>query len=263
MSSDSVVEEVINSAVADDAPSMGLPLRSKIKLLRGLYVAETGEWHDTAVVRELNGSDEEYMATLGSEDKLSFTEFMTGFLDRALVSVGSLRNPGLSNKLILPDRNVVFLAITRATYGAEKEVVVSCNKCGTEQAVIIELDNDFPVLGYDRNLREPISVTLSKGEVKMRIPNGEDTIYATNNSDDNPALLNTLIYARCVVSTASFQDSVEWAKDLPVPDRRKLDSAISEATEGLGPQLKVVETRCDSCANQMRLGMDWVSLLLY
>ena len=68
--------------------------------------------------------------------------------------------------------------------------------------------------------------------------------------------------ARCVISSATFEENVEWARDLSIPDRRKMDDAIMSSMEGVGPQLGEVDTRCSECKAPVSYTMDWVSLLL-
>jgi hypothetical protein len=260
--SDDQVADQIAAASSSDAPKMPSPLEGSIPLLRGLHSAATDEWHDTAVVRELNGADEEALTQLAKKKDLGYTEYMTGILERAVVSIGSLPAKGVIDKLILPDRDVLFLAIVKATYGMEREVRARCPECKEPQSLVLELDEDFKVEGMGRDWRTPATVELSKGTVEFRYPNGEDTRYATGESADNVAHLNTLIIARCVISSATFEENVEWARDLSIPDRRKMDDAIMSSMEGVGPQLGEVDTRCSECKAPVSYTMDWVSLLL-
>lgn len=260
MSDDQVVDQ-IEAASASDVPRMASPESGEVKLLRGLYDADNDQWHDTAHVRELTGADEEYLSDLSDRKGISYVEYLSGFLDRAVATIGTLPAKGLINKLILPDRDTLFLGIVKATYGKEREVQGQCPECGHKQGIVLELDVDFPVVGLDRDFRTPIEVPMSKGTAQFRYPNGEDTIYASSKAD-NVAHMNTLIIARCVVSEAPYEESIEWARDLGLADRRKVDTAILDATDGVGPQLGEVDTRCAECNEEITLRLDWVSLLL-
>lgn len=256
------VVDQIQAASSDSVPVIDTPLDNTVQLLRGLHVQETDDWHTTAVVRELTGADEEYLFELGARDDVTYTEYTSGFLERAVVSIGSLPAKGITNKLILPDRDVLFLAITKATYGKDKEVSTVCPHCGHEQNIILELEKDFPIVGADRDYRSYIEVELSKGMVQLRYPTGEDTAYATKKAKNLPHL-NTLILARCIVAEGqSIEERIEWAQELGVADRRKVDKAITDSTTGVGPQLEGVDTHCAECNGELSLKMDWVSLLL-
>jgi hypothetical protein len=249
------------AANAADVPVMASPHSGEVQLLRGVYVEDTQEWHDTATVTELTGSDEEYLTALSNKANITYTDYMTGFLERAVLTVGSLPAKGVVNKLILPDRDMLFLAIVKATYGDEREVTAKCPVCEEVQNIIIELDTDFPVLGMDRDFRSPLSVSMSKGISKFRHPNGEDTAYATGTADST-SRMNTLLIASTVLSEAPLEERIAWALDLSLGDRRKVDLAIMAASEGVGPQLDGVKTRCVKCEEDISLRMDWVSLLL-
>lgn len=261
---DDVVVDQINEAAKDDAPVLAEPYPNSVELLRGLHDPMNDTWHSTATVRELNGEDEEALAVLGNKDDLNYTEYMTSILERAVVSIGSL--PGsfdVVNKLILPDRDLLFLQIIKATYGIEREVKATCSACGEQQNIVIELEEDFPVKGRDRDLRSPIEVPLKHGVVEFRIPNGEMTTYAVKHGSNTPEV-NTLLIAQCVITKdeTSLEERTSWARSLNVADRRKVDSVLSDAVSGVGPQLEEVETRCVKCKAEMPLLMDWVSLLL-
>lgn len=254
----------INEAARSDAPRLIDPQPNKVELLRGLQVEETGDWQTVATVKELTGADEEHLAQLGARDSINATDYMTGVLECGVVSIGDL--PGSQeyiDKLVLPDRDMLFLGIMKATYGDEREIQVTCGKCQHDQGIVLELDKDFIIIGTDRDLRTPMTVKLSKGDVQFRLPNGEMTSYALS-KHDSIAHMNTLIIAQCVITKddAPLEERIEWARDLPVPDRKKVDKALTEQVQDVGPQLGEVEARCANCETDLPLMMDWVSLLL-
>ena len=260
---DTVVDQ-INEAARDDVPLLQDPYPNTVELLRGLHDPTEDVWHSTATVRELTGADEEALASLGGGQDINYTEYMSSILERAVVSIGSL--PGsfdVVNKLILPDRDLLFLQIVKATYGIEREVKATCSSCGENQGIILELEKDFPIKGRDRDLRSNIEVHLKNGTVEFRIPNGEMTTYAVKHGSNTPEV-NTLVIAQCVITKdeTSLEERTAWARSLNVADRRKVDSALADAVQGVGPQLEEVETRCAKCKAEMPLLMDWVSLLL-
>lgn len=261
---------MINTAQADPAPSMPTPLSTSVKLLRGLG-EKNGEsvetWHDVAEVRELTGADEEYLATVEGKAGLTYTEYMNNILDRAVVKIGGLDvskfpNGTLMNKLILADRDMLFLGVVRATYGMKRDLRTVCRKCGASNDVQIDLDEDFPVTQPDFDLRDTIKVPLRRGSiVQLRLPTGEDTIEAQKGAKTD-AELNTAMLARCAVFDEGMEpeDRTQWAKDLGVADRRKLVDTLLEIN--IGPNLEAVETQCASCGEDLPILLDWVSLLL-
>lgn len=264
--SDTAVAESINEAIADPVPHMQKPLSNQIELLRGLQETVDGEvvWHTVATTKELTGADEEYLASIENEEGLTYTEYMSAILERAVVSIGGLSIKdikGVVNKLILPDRDMLFLGVLRSTYGTEREIRAMCSKCGAMNDIVIDLDEDFPIKRPSFDLREPIAISVGGTEYKLRPPNGEDTIEAQKIAKTD-AELNTVMLSRCsVFGEIAPKDRLEWARNLNVNTRRKLTNALLDLDE-LGPALEGVDTHCAECGIVMPILLDWVSLLL-
>lgn len=267
-------EEVINAAVKPDAPAMPAPRPGLVELIRGLVDKDTGVWHTSAQCRELNGSDEEWLAQLGARDGITFVEYMTGFLQRGVVSIGDINISRLSaadqvsvlNNLVFPDRDLLFLEITKATYGVEKNIRIdSCPKCGDQsQAFTIELETDFTVRNPDADLRSPVEVLAKDGsQMLFRVPNAHDTVTASKKGTSD-AEINTYIIALCVETKddVKLEERLEFAKGLSIADRRAVDAALRAVVADVGPQLGEVETRCTKCDSTIPIALDWVSLLL-
>lgn len=259
--------DTINTAIADPAPEIPRPENGDITLLRGLrHTTDSGDtWHDRAVVREMNGEDEEYLASIEGKPDIMYVEYMGAVLKRAVLSIGEVdvkQHPSVIDKLIIADRDMLFLAIVRATYGTTRTLRAICEACGTRNDVEINLNEDFPIRKPNFDVREPIEVQTSKGVVKLRLPNGEDNIEASKVSKDNTAALNTHMLARCAVwsNGSAPADTTEWARRLSVGDRKKLIRSLLDVE--LGPKLREVDTQCAKCGEQLPVVLDWVSLLL-
>ncbi len=258
--------DVINDAAADPVPSMPAPLSGEITLLRGLAFKEDDEsltWHDHATTRELTGADEEKLATLENKPGLTYTEYMNTILENAVLKIGDLnvsQMPGIANKLILADRDMLFLAVLRSTYGSTRTIRARCSECGATNDVVIDLAEDFPITHPDFDIREPIEVETSKGTVKLRMITGEDTVEAQKIAKTD-AELNTVMLSRCAVwGDLAPVDKLEWARSLSVADRKKLTETLQAID--IGPNLQGVDTHCAECEANMPILLDWVSLLL-
>lgn len=259
--------ETINALTADPVPSMPTPLSTRIELLRGLGEKNadgTENWHTTAQVRELTGEDEEYLATIEGKKGLTYTEFMNTLLERAVLKIGDLdvpSLPGIMNKLILADRDMLFLGLVRATYGVTREFRVTCPSCGVSNDIKIDLDEDFPIKTTDLDLRDTIKVETRQGIIQLRLPNGEDTIEAQKLATTD-AELNTVMLSRCSVweEGQAPQDRLVWARKLGKADRDKLIKALLDIQ--VGPDLEGVDTQCATCGKDLPIVLDWVSLLL-
>lgn len=264
--SDSTAVETVNQAIHEDpVPRMTTPAGGGVNLIRGIRQEDDEGnviWHDVAVVRELTGADEEALATLEKKPGVTYSEYMNALLSRAVESIGDLPvNDAVINKLILGDRDVLFLEIVKATYGETREVPAICVECGTHNTVELELEKDFEVVKPDFDVREPIKVTFRKKDYFLRLPNGEDTIEAQKNTS-NDAELNTVMLSRCAVfpDGDAPADTLAWARDLNVGLRRKLVNTLLEVKAG--PDMGEVNTQCAECGAELPILLDWVSLLL-
>jgi hypothetical protein len=257
--------EVINDAIADPVPHMPDAPNSVIDLMRGVYDPSIEKWHSQAEIRELTGEDEEYLASIENKKGLLYAEYMTAILNRAVVRIGDISISGAEgakviNKLILGDRDLLYLAVVKATYGDERTIKMTCNNCNGSNDVTLELDNDFPITSPTFDLQKGLEVEISSETVTLRLPNGEDTVEVSKNSK-NDAEMNTLMLSRCAVwSDGNKPDSpVKWARSLSIKDRKKLVDALLSVE--VGPKMGEVDTQCASCGETMPILLDWVSLL--
>jgi len=257
--------DAINAASAEPVPEVGSAPESIVHLIRGIREdAETGGvWHDVAEVRELTGEDEEYLASIENKKGLTYSEYMSALLARATVRIGGLavnNDPRIVDKLILGDRDLLYLNIVRATYGQTRTIRMRCKECNESNDVEIDLDEDFPLLEHDFDPKHGIDVETSKGVVNLRLPNGEDTV-TVQKSTKNDAELNTAMIARCASwpNGQGPEDREAWARKLNIADRRALVTSLLSAQ--VGPQIGEVKTQCAVCDEDMSIMLDWVSLL--
>jgi hypothetical protein len=258
--------EIINEAIADPVPYMAGVPEVTVELIRGLYDPSDDVWHTDAEVRELTGEDEEYLASLENKKGLLYSEYMNALLSRAVIRIGTVEltaanGKKLVNQLMLGDRDLLYMAVVRATYGDTRLINVACTSCKVKNDVELLLDEDFPVTYPDFDIREGLKVETSRGMVTLRMPNGEDTVIAQKEAD-NDATLNTVMLSRCAVWPEGEAPSnpMKWARSLNIGDRKKLINALLDVE--VGPKMGEVNTQCASCGEDMPILLDWVSLLL-
>lgn len=257
----------INNAMAEPVPSMAGVPQVTIDLIRGLHDADNDVWHTEAEVRELTGEDEEYLAGLETKKGLLYSDYMASLLARAVIRIGDLiidgspKSKAIINKLMLADRDLLYLGVVKATYGDTRLINVVCSSCKTKNDVELVLEEDFPVHYPEFDIRKGLTVETSKGEVTLRLPNGDDTVYAQEHTK-NDAELNTVMLSRCAVWSKGEapQDALKWARSLNIKDRKKLINSLLDVK--VGPTLEEVDTQCASCGEDMPILLDWVSLLL-
>lgn len=252
-----VVVNTVDELFRDPVPEMPDPLDTKVDLLYGL----PGISGKTAVVREMTGEDEEFMASLGNRSELPYPEYISHLLKRTVLQIGDIdvqKNPEVIEELTVGDRDMLFLGLVKATYGPTKEFVVTCSACEQENNFVVDIDTDFPISGDIENVNENIKVTLRNGkQVLFHPPTVADSRFVAKKGK-TVAEQNTLMISRCVLS--DIPNSDEWASRLNMGDRRKIVQAILDAK--VGPVVGEVNDPCSHCGETITVVMDWVSLLL-
>jgi hypothetical protein len=251
--------DALNVALGDDIPQIAKTPSTTLELICGYFNDETNSWETSATVRELNGFDEEALAALESKNVV-YAEYMTTLLKRAVLTVGSYNvqeNPSVIERLIVGDRDLLFLKIIEATYGKIREYVVSCGSCTASNDVSISLD-EFKNREIDVDPHEPLKFTLNNGSsVELRLPNGADSEVVTKRAKTT-AEQNTLMLARCLVSP-KMANPQDWAKNLGLKDRNDLVKKLLESQPG--PVIGEVNAQCATCGKDLNIVLDWASLL--
>ena len=256
--------EVINEAIADDPPEVGKPAPTTVKLMCGLLNPETEEWQDTAVVAEMTGEDEEELDRLTTVDNLSYADYTSALLRRAVTSIGDVTvadTPAVLDDLIIGDRDLLFLGVIRATYGNVRTFSVVCPKCDEKNEVRVNLDTDFEMDYPKSDPRETRPLTLRNGKtIKVKYLTGRDA-SAIAASGDTPAVQNTEIVVHSVVwdDERTLLVRKKWAKALSLADRRTIVKAV--LGDQPGARLEEVNAPCAYCSKEISMVLDWVSLL--
>lgn len=253
----------LNNALQDPAPKVDLPTSLKVDLYRGLKTTLSNEWHTTAMVRELNGEDEEALSAFDVQKNVTYSEYMTHLLKRGVVSIGDLEVNGkaeIIDELIVGDRDALFLGVLKATYGRYREFQVTCRECSGDNDITMDLDKDFTSEPVKVDLHKPIDVKLKNNTiVQLQYPTGGDS-QAASKRGKTTAEQNTIILSRCAILDGKTTVEKEaWARGLSLADRNKLVKALFSAQPG--PRMEEVETQCSHCNAKIVLALDWVALL--
>lgn len=254
--------EVANQAIQDPAPRISPAPVTAVQLMRG--VESFDGWETEATIRELNGEDEEAIASLTNKEGLVYSDYMSALLKRAVVNIGSINvaeNPSVIDDLIIGDRDLLFVGAMKATYGRFREMEVSCGNCGSINFTTLNLDEDFKFDRPKKDFTKSLEVVLRDGNtVKVNYPTGGDSAYVAKKAK-TIAEQNTMMIARCTVwdNDASMEEKEHWAKSLGVSDRNKLVRALTSNPPG--PKMEEVKTQCAKCEGDLIILMDWVSLL--
>lgn len=264
-SNNSMDVQTANEVIANDpAPQVSVPGKTSTTLLRGIQDPDSKEWFTNAIVREMTGADEEEMSSFDTRNNVSYSEYMSHLLKRAVVSIGNTNvkeQPLAIDDLIIGDRDILFMAVIRATYGRYREFEVNCRECSKSNNVTVDLDTDFPVEDTEHDLHKDMKVTLKNGSViYLRYPRGSDSQYVAKKAKTT-AEQNTIMLARCVVLDEVKQpfELEAWARELSLADRNKIVKTLLSAQPG--PRMEEVKTQCAHCNANIVLALDWVALL--
>ena len=253
----------INAAIADPVPRIGSTPNTTLELFCGIKNAESMEWETTATVKELTGEDEEALAALDADGDLLYAQYMSALLKRSVLSIGNsiiADKPALIDSLILGDRDSLFLATVRATYGEHREYKINCPHCKKSNDVLISM-SEFHVKQPKSNPQEPLVVKLRNGQDQaFRLVTGGDSQAVSKKATSIPEQ-NTILISRCALweGTTPPADTEKWAKSLGMKDRATIIDKLLAAQPG--PEIKEVEAHCAHCEKPFPIMLNWASLL--
>ena len=253
----------INQAMSDPVPKIQAAPEVTTELFRGLKNLSTGEWDTAAIVSELTGEDEEALAAMDDDDDVLYAQYMAALLKRSVVSIGDTLvkdNPSVIDSLIIGDRDILFLATVKATYGIYREYQVNCPHCRGSNDVLINL-NDFTNREVKTDPKNLLEVTLKDGTTqKFNLVTGADSQYVSKNAKSIPEQ-NTFLIARCSAweDGTKPNDTTVWAKKLGMKDRAKIIDKLLAAQPG--PEIKEVDAHCAHCEKPFPIMLNWASLL--
>lgn len=206
----------------------------------------------TAVVRELNGEDEEALAR--ASQSMNPFHFLDRLLKCGVVSVGDERDTETALKdLLIGDREALILGIRRSTYGEDIEIDKwKCPVCGVQSTLTMQL-SDIPITKMSNPADEVrFTVPLRKsGSAEVRLATGEDQLSIFENSDLTQAQRETLLLRRCVVTVNDdkgehfMQAYPSLAREMSMPNRHKILNELRDRQPG--PKYDKVKYKCESC----------------
>lgn len=261
------------SAAATKYPDAPAPSPEIVNLPGGLKVGQ--DFVTTVHVKELDGNAEEALSRAGLPDprtgQVNTFHYLNTLLEQGTVKVGDAspeESKGLLRKLLVGDRDAVLLGIRVITYGKDLEIPQwECPQCGDLSDLVIDLYTDVTVKTLNGN-DASFEVKLNKGAVaSVRLPNGEDQQAMSENPKATQAERNTVTLQRCVSTivdgegrTHSMAGFPSLARDMTIPDRRKILKEISDRQPG--PQFQDVKLTHAACGNEVSLSLGIGDLFL-
>jgi hypothetical protein len=243
--------------VIDDAPS------DLVTLPGGL--AYGGKVIKTAIVRELNGSDEEALSrAIKSNNGFHFIDTL---LSRGTVSVGNYpATPDILAAMLLGDRDELLMAIRIATYGPDFELDEwVCPSCEAKTDLRFPLDAIDRVSLPGMSAEPVITVPLKRGATAtVRFPNGEDQ-KAMSDPSWTATERSSELLRRCVKTISSADGNVTHVAAFPsavsgmsIPDRRTILAAVYD--QAPGPRFQEISFVHEECQKEVKLALSPVDM---
>lgn len=234
-------------------PEIQLPPDTSVELPGGILDPFEGVIN-TAEVRELNGADEEAVSKLNDRGKA-----LLAILDRAVVKIGDEpAKKDVLDALLAGDREVLLLAIRKATFGTDIQVGPVCPQCGEDQVFNIDLDKDVKVKKLDPKDRF-FTVDCKVGKVNLTLPTGGAQRELVSAQNKSVAELDSILLKHCIMSiNGSESVSMQQVRNLSIKDRRELLKAIADRNPG--PDLTGITKTCDACGQEVSLPLSLAEL---
>lgn len=236
----------------DEVPLIEEPSPDSVDLPGGLVI--DGEVFRQAVVRELNGDDEEHLARALVGNPMRFNQVL---LERGAVSIGPHQaTEELLDKLYIGDRDMLILGIRRATYGDTMDLTVACGHCGVDSVIRVTFTDDIPIkkLAWDASQLDH-EIELRHGVAIVRLATGGVQRYVNALENKTVAEINTELFAKCVVSINGemVNGRLEPVKKLSMPDRMTVSNWLIDNQPG--PQYDEVKHACTVCGKETPLAL--------
>lgn len=246
-----------------DTPLIQESVDPMLDLPRGLH--HNGSWQRRVLVRELNGMDEETLSRVRDITEIYDTVLGLGVVRIGELDLGSLplvERLGHLGQLLLGERDQLYLAVIRATYGDRKTLRYTCQNegCGEAQDLILTLSKDFEPRHVDDVERTEFEYRSPKGHVIMYRPAiGSDQVEALKKRNATTAESNSIILSRCIktVDGAILVDPLLEARKLSMIDRNALLNLLLERQPGFD---MTVTINCVACREEQVIPLGWGDL---
>ena len=248
-------------AIAGPVPLIAEAPDCSLKLPRGLLVR--GVLKTGVTIRELVGLDEETLAKQREVMDYFDTVIALGVVqidDYDMEGLPLAERSALLRTLLIGERDQLFIAVVKATFGDNKTIGFTCSSCGEKQEADLILSEDFKPKEVEDVTASLFTFSTSKGdEIQYRLATGEDQREAFTRKGASLAEQNTIILSRCIVrvNNGILPDPLGYARKLGIKDRQELLSKLIEAQPTVNLTLI---TRCAVCDSEVPLALNWGDL---
>ena len=249
------------AAPAIPAPKILPPPEKSVELIGGVVNQLEGTSETLAVVRELTGSDEE--ALTSPSLARSVPKYLGALVARGTETIGGKKpTQDQLDNLLIGDRELLLLAIRKATYGIELELLTRCPHCDVkDEDYVLDLD-DIPVkaAGSRDEVLYGFEVNLPSGMTALvGLPTAGDQDAIMSAGDKTEGELNTLMLSRAIRQLDGQPlYSPGQVKAMTIRDRRAILKEFNKRTPG--PQIGEVKRTCGACEKEFDLNLGLLDL---
>jgi hypothetical protein len=220
--------------------------------LPGGHVATDGIVHRYLRVRELTGGDEE---ALFDREHQSDAQRVSAFLARVIEAVDGTHLPvdaAFVDSLSIGDRDYLLLRLRQLDLGDAVHQVARCPSCAQKVDIDFAI-SELPLRRLEQT-QQAYALEIGGHRLRLRLPNGADQAALESLGTSNPAVANSVLFARIVIDVdgdgpPSEDDTRAW----PVAMRAELAAWLQANTPG--PDL-FIDIACPYCRADMSYGFD-------
>lgn len=255
--------DAITKAASTEMPVAELPPDDLVKLPGG-YIHK-GEVIRHAVVRELDGEDEEALAKALQGGNLY--HLLDTMISRGMVKLGNLSHEDSQAavpNLLVGDRDELLIGVRRATYGDTVEVFGwTCPECGgVVDKIEFSLIEDVERVKLADPLKDiEFEVKLNRGaKAKVRLATGAVQLAVWEKDGLLGPQRDDIMLSKSVQSYTDRQGQEhvialwpQMVRKMSAPDRRKIIRELAERQPG--PRYNDVRFTHDECHKEVALAL--------
>lgn len=209
------------------------------------YLATDGFLTKEFEVRELTGRDEEALAHIRDVGRT-----LVAMVERGVVRIGpDVADGDALDSLAGGDWDTVLLAVRVANFGPTVDLTPSCQRCGSDYEVTIDLTKDLAVRTVDSVQSWTVKGRRSTYEVGLYTGATQRKVLSMMAEDKTVAEINTLILSDSVQRIDGTPVLGKAAVlDLSLYDRQTLLESVQK--HQVGPDLQGVTIKCPTCGHE-------------
>ncbi len=236
--------------------------------LPGGYRDAGGAVHRQAILRQLTGRDEEYLA--GWSERTSIPARVTGLLARCLCRLGPFEpvTPEMVRGLLVADRDYLLLVLRHISFGDRVQAVLVCPACAQKMDMDFHIDQVPVEAGAPAGVTERLELSPEAScadaagtrhcRVEFRLPTGEDQehLAALEGRTESGAL--DALLDRCLVRLGDMEPVAEpAAASLSAQARREIEDCMERRSPRVDLEMDLT---CPECGHAFVHWLDFPSL---